>query len=774
MSRWITVANRLPFSLSSNKRQVVTSSGGLVSALSGVQTNGERIWVGCAPEGVTESDWAGLQGPLSESSSWIYHPIFPSNELYDAYYNNCGNDVLWPLLHYESQSVKFHDASWAAYREVNQMFANEIAKIAESDDLIWVHDFHLFLLPKMLKELRPELRIGFFLHVPFPSSEIFRQLPVREEILDSLLSCDLIGFHDYSYLRHFSSSLLRILGIESEFLSIRRGGHTTRLGVFPVSIDTDHFTKKSRDPKVRALTKDMAKNHFMFLGVDRLDYIKGLDLKLKAFRTLLRRFPEYKEKVSLLQVAVPSRKSVPMYMRLGREIARLVGEINGEFSTPNWSPIRYLHSSVTNDQLIALYKAADGLLVTSKRDGMNLVALEYVASQDSERPGVVLLSEFAGALSTLSHTIPVNPWDLEDTARKMQTAMEMPRQERLNRVQAMQGHLHRYTATDWAESFIAQLDKQAPESESRNKIARIGPENVQKLADRILSLNASRVVLFLDYDGTTVPIEAAPELATLSEESKKTLRSFCRYPWLDIVVVSGRDSRFLNTQFGDLPVRLAAEHGGKYFDPLTGRWKRRVHRSRSTWYPTALKIISDYTDRVPHTRIEKKQFAVAWHYRQAPPEYAEFQALKLAEELEFGLANLPVNILRGKKVIEVRAIEANKGSFADSYMEDILTNSVALAIGDDKTDEDLFLSTKGRGVSCKVGPGDTSADFVIPLQSQVMTVLEKLLAELDSHLNKGVVSGATSNSVVSSATIRTSTPMEQEKMNAMTAGLTQC
>ncbi|MEK7356971.1 MAG: trehalose-6-phosphate synthase, partial [Bdellovibrionota bacterium] len=445
------MANRLPFTLAADKKSVRTSSGGLVSALNGVKSRAEKIWIGCAPEGLTEAEWPILEEKVNQrSNGWKYRPVFIGEELYDGYYNRLCNDVLWPLLHYQPELVQFDDAAWKAYKEVNEKIAVEIASFAEDDDLVWIHDFHLFLVPKILRKLRPQLRTGFFLHVPFPSSEVFRQLPVREQILDSLLDANLVGFHDYSYLQHFGSAILRLLGLESNFVSVKRGSHTTRLGVFPVSIDTENFMKRANDPKVCALAKTFVKSQFQFLGVDRLDYMKGLDLKLKAFRELLVSHPEYQGRVSLLQVAVPTRTGVPVYMELARETARLIGEINGAFSTPTWTPIQYLHSSVTQDQLLALYAASDALLVTSKRDGMNLVALEYIASKRDDRPGVVVLSEFAGAISTLSHVLAVNPWDFEGTAKKMVQAIEMPRAEKLDRQRTMHQYLSRYTATTWA------------------------------------------------------------------------------------------------------------------------------------------------------------------------------------------------------------------------------------------------------------------------------------------------------------------------------------
>ena len=737
--RWITVANRLPFSISSSEKKITTSSGGLVSALNGVKTKGQRIWLGCAPENLSKAQWTEIQSQVQNKNSWKFHPLFPASSVYDLYYNGCCNDVLWPLLHYQSELVTFNKSSWEAYREVNQLVANEISSIAKSDDLIWIHDFHLFLVPQLLRKLRPELRIGFFLHVPFPSSEVFRQLPTREEILDSLLSANLVGFHDYSYLRHFCSSILRLLGLETEFLSVRRGAHTTKLGVFPVSIDTHQFQLRSKEEKINLLAKSMRKPTFVFLGVDRLDYMKGLDLKLKAFRILLQKFPQYRERVTLMQIAVPTRKGVPVYNRLARETARLTGEINGEFATPNWTPVQYIHSSVNNQQLIALYKSADALLVSSKRDGMNLVALEYIASQDREHPGVVLLSEFTGAISTLPYALAINPWDLEDTANKMHLAMEMPKQEKLFRLEAMQGFLQNYTATHWAETFITELERPATEATRENAKA-IDEQELTQLGEKIRLAQPKRIAIFLDYDGTLVPIQVTPDLAVIDQDTKNKIKMLSQLPWLDLIIVSGRDSRFLNTQFNDLPIWLAAEHGAKSYNPYTKKWKRRVHRNRAIWYPTALKIISDYASRVPHSHVEKKHFAIAWHYRQSPQEYGEFQARKLAEELESGLANFPVNILRGKKVIEVRSLEADKGVFALSHLEDVLPDSFPLVFGDDRTDEDLFRAIGQRGLSFKIGSGPTAANYVLESQADLLPFLTKLCRLLNIQMKKSIAS----------------------------------
>lgn len=741
MSRWVLVSNRLPFRLSTSGK-FAPSSGGLVSAIGGIRskTKTERVWVGGAPEGLTEAEWSKRKSSTSgtgqiSGGAWKHVPVFVEPGLYDTYYNGFCNDVLWPLLHYQNDLVKFSDSAWNAYVQVNDQFAREIVAHARRDDLVWVHDYHLFLLPRLIKRLRPDLRVGFFLHVPFPSSEVFRQLPAREAILESLLAADLVGFHDYSYLHHFCSSLSRILGIDSSFLSARHRGHLTKFGVFPVSIDTQALKTRAASKSVDRLTADFRRPGFLFLGVDRLDYIKGLDLKLLAFRTLLHRYPEVRGKCSLLQLAIPTRTGAPEYARLHQEINRMIGEINGMFSTPAWTPVHYIHNSVGNDELMALYRAADALLVTSKRDGMNLVALEYVAAQRADRPGVVLLSEFTGALSTLSHTLAINPWNTDDTADKMKLAMEMPKQEKAYRLSSMIQYLDRYTATDWAQSFLQDLARTPTDGIEAPRVFHPTRGAIDELAQRIVAqAPEQRIALILDYDGTLVPIEESPEAALLPPATREILRDFTRYRWLDLLVISGREKRFLLSQFESVPIAIAAEHGASFFDPRKGHWIGRVLQPRSGWYPAAVKILSDYTFRVPRSQIEKKHFSLAWHYRQSPPEYAEYMAKKLAEELAIGLANLPVTIIRGKKVVEVRAAEADKGVLVTWYLENRASNAFPLALGDDRTDEDMFRALKGRGLTFRVGITDTEADYSLEAQANVLPFISALLGQLDTLL----------------------------------------
>jgi trehalose 6-phosphate synthase/phosphatase len=719
--RWVIVSNRLPVSIDSKTRKIVQGSGGLVTALSNVKSKKETVWIGTLPGKTQEQILPrGLEVVNVEP------------DIYDRFYNGMSNDVLWPLFHYERQFVKFERRNWLAYIEVNRRFAEKILEIAKPDDLIWIHDFHLFMVPKFVKEKKRNLRIGFFLHIPFPSSEVFKELPVRKEILDGLIKADLIGFHDYSYLNHFCRSLSNTLGLDSSLLFVQTRNHRAQLGVFPVSIDAQKFQRKSNSPPVLKLAQDYAKRipRSLVLGVDRLDYIKGIDLKLLAFAEALRRNPEFIGKLSLLQVAVPSREDVEEYQNLKQQVEQLVGKINGEFGKPGYIPVHYMFKSISFGELVALYRRSQALFISSKRDGMNLVSLEFIASQPEEDPGVVLLSEFTGAIGTLSNVLSINPWDIDRTAEKIIEAVTMPVRQRIALQKPMMEYLQNYSATAWAESFLNRLERSyIPDV---HIIEEIKPS--QKTNKGMKSLykacKGAQVLVFLDYDGTLVPIQSHPDKAILTKDMKDVIRSLASDPSLEVIVVSGRDMNFLTKQLKGSRVSLAGEHGASYWN-IRSREKISLVRSDvRSWYYMAKRIMSDYASRVPHSFVEEKEYALSWHYRNSPSDFAGYQSRKLAEELGVGLSKYPVTILQGKKVIEARAIEANKGSFVRWYAENQWQiygdKKTIIALGDDATDEDMFTNLGENGISIRVGNGETKANYRLKKQEEVIELLKSI------------------------------------------------
>lgn len=723
MSRWIIVSNRLPFSFDEKTQKLGSSSGGLVTAIRGIKTKEEVVWIGSLPNNVPRE----LVKNYKDDDN--IHFSFPEldKDLYESYYNGFCNDVLWPILHYETDSVKFHPDRWDDYVEVNRIFAKHIAKTAKKDDIIWLHDFHLFLAPQMIKEINPKLKVGFFLHVPFPSSEIWRQLPCRKEILESMIHADLLGFHDFSYLRHFVSSVYNLLGIHSSLLEIKSKHNNTKLGVYPVSIDTQDFMAKAANRKTAKEIEryGLREKGFRYvLGVDRLDYSKGLLYKLEAFQRFLKDNPSHVGKVQLLQIAVPSRTEVPEYIKLRHDVERLVSEINGEFSNIDYIPVKYIFNSVSTHELMALYRACDILLVTSKRDGMNLVCLEYIAAQDPENPGVVMLSEFAGAASTLSHATLINPMNIQDTADKLNEALEVKQEERKRRHSTMFEYLKDYTATTWAGAFINHLKKKT--LESNPKLQDLG--SAQKLAQLKKYFKDQPTALLLDYDGTLTPIVNDPKDAFIKPRMKSLIKKLQAQEGMEVVIVSGRDSNFIQKQFEGIDCYLACEHGAKFYDYKKKKWRNLVSSSKTQWFTQAAQIIKEYTRRTPNSFFEKKNYAIAWHYRKSPQDFGEFQARKLVIDLEAGLSHLPVTVILGKKVVEVKSIEANKGYFSQWFAARYLKKEQKVfALGDDRTDEDMFTSLEARGKCVRVGPPEkTSATYYIEEQQDVYKTLKEL------------------------------------------------
>ncbi|KAK9459956.1 glycosyl transferase [Lipomyces oligophaga] len=462
----LVISNRLPITIKANEDggySFTMSSGGLVSALSGLKKSTTFTWFG----------WPGLEVPDDEKPRMVKQlrdefscvPVFLSDELADLHYNGFSNSILWPLFHYHPGEMNFDESAWEAYREANRLFAKAIADVVSDGDLVWVHDYHLMLLPAMLREeigsTKKNVKLGFFLHTPFPSSEIYRILPVRREVLDGVLHCDLVGFHTYDYARHFLSSCSRILGLPTVPNGVEFNGKMVEVGTFPIGIDPDKFTEALKKESVQKRISQLESKFEgvkLIVGVDRLDYIKGVPQKLHALEIFLTEHPEWIGKVVLVQVAVPSRQDVEEYQNLRAVVNELVGRINGRFGTVEFVPIHFMHKSVNFDELVALYAVSDACLVSSTRDGMNLVSYEYIACQQ-KRHGVMILSEFAGAAQSLNGSIIVNPWNTEELADSIYDAMTMSEDLRLLNQQKLFRYVSKYTAAYWGESFVNEMKR---------------------------------------------------------------------------------------------------------------------------------------------------------------------------------------------------------------------------------------------------------------------------------------------------------------------------
>jgi trehalose 6-phosphate synthase/phosphatase len=458
--RLLTVSNRLPITIvmEGGRPTVRRSSGGLATGLRDVHGRRNGVWIGWPglPADDVASDAAEIHRQMAELR---VRPVELGGDQARTFYEEVCNSVLWPVVHDRLDRLPLRIGGWDVYEEVNQRFADVVEHEWRPGDVIWVHDYQLMRLPHILRERLPDARIGFFLHVPFPNPEIFFALPVRRWLVEGLLGADLIGFQTRRWRGHFTAALRRLLGIEMDAdAHVRYGGRAIQLGIFPIGVDAATITSHAASLKVSAQVLSLRSAHErLILGIDRLDYSKGIPRRLIAFERFLTRHPEWHGRVRLIQLAVPSRGSVGAYRRFRREVEGVVGRINGRFATPSWTPIHYLHRSVDEVMLHALYRAADAMLVTPLRDGMNLVAKEFVAAR-SDEGGVLILSEFAGAADELTDALIVNPYDVDAVADTIQAALAMDPAERRRRMGRLRTQVSTHTVQRWADGFLTALE----------------------------------------------------------------------------------------------------------------------------------------------------------------------------------------------------------------------------------------------------------------------------------------------------------------------------
>lgn len=651
-------------------------------------------------------------------------PIFIDTRTYNRYYNGFCNATIWPLFHYFPSIVEFDEDSFLSYQEVNRMFADKILSILEPNDILWIHDYQLMVVPALIREKVPNATIGFFLHIPFPSFEIFRLLhrPWKEAIIGGMLGADLIGFHTHEYVQHFLKTVQMVQGHDSQYRNIVMKERIVKAEMFPLGIDFDKFHTADSNPKViQALEK--IRNNFhdkkIIFSVDRLDYTKGVTHRLSGFERFLDKHSEWRGKVVFILVIVPSRQIISKYNERKKLIEERVGRINGKYSSLEWQPIIYRYSNLSFEDLCALYQAADVGLITPIRDGMNLVAKEYVASQHER--GVLILSEFAGAANEMGEAILVNPMDKEEVAESVYAALTMPLTEQKQKVESLQKRLREYSVAHWVNDFLKQLDESI-EHQKAQLTKHITPEIRHSIVSQYKK--AKKRHLFLDYDGTLVPFSKHPKLAVPTENLIALLRSIASDARTQVTIISGRDSGTLEEWFNDLPVNLVAEHGASV-RLKDGKW--RHHREvDQTWKPIMRPTMELYKQRSPGSFLEEKTHTLAWHYRNVHPELGFIRSRELLDNLHHLVRNTPLQIIDGNKVIEVRISGVDKGAVAKQFLDQEAYDFI-LAVGDDKTDEDMFKALAGRAVTVKIGPGHTAAQYNLSNQAEVANLLHQLI-----------------------------------------------
>jgi len=722
-TRTLIVSSRLPVTVvrEGDALSLRASSGGLATGLAGVHEAGGGRWFG----------WLGPDAPATPEEERALAPALAERRItaisldaaeWKGFYEGYSNGLIWPLFHYATAQLPLEMRDFDAYAAVNQRFADAVAAEWQPGDRIWVHDYQLLLLPELLRRRLPAARIGFFLHIPWPSSEVFRQLPERERLLRGVLGADLIGFHTPSYLRHFASAILRLLGVRVDIDTATWRGRSVALGVFPMGIDAAGFAAAAAEPGVAREVDELRgeTGSRLLLGIDRLDYTKGILRRLVAFERLLEDRPELRGSVRLVQVAVPSREDVDAYQTLRRQAEERIGRIHGAFATPQWVPVHWLYRGIEREEVVALYRAADVLVVTPLRDGMNLVAKEFVATRTDE-DGVLVLSEFAGVAGELAEAIHVNPYDVAGMAEAFARALALPRAERRARMRAMRERVFAWNDTRWAESFLHALDAQAA-SGAAHAARYSQPEELEALVARARA--SERTVLLLDYDGTLVPFAPAPELALPDPSLRELLGRLGKTPGIEVHVVSGRGRESLERWLGDLPIVLHAEHGA--FVRHAGEWEARP-RPLDPSRERVLTILRDFAERTPGARVEEKESCLAWHYRGADAEFGERQARELEVHLRELLSNQPVEVIPGAKLIEVRPQGVHKGLVVADVAEIAAEGSLLIAIGDDRTDEDLFAALPPGSVAVHVGEGESIAALRVFDSDAVRELLGHLL-----------------------------------------------
>ncbi|KAI7744321.1 hypothetical protein M8C21_032737 [Ambrosia artemisiifolia] len=669
--RLLVVANRLPVSAVRRGEEswsLDVSGGGLVSALLGVKEV-EAKWIGWA--GVNVPDEPGQRALTKALAEKRCIPVFLDEDIVHQYYNGYCNNILWPLFHYlglpqedRLATTRSFQSQFAAYIKANEMFADVVNEHYEEGDVVWCHDYHLMFLPKCLKERNPNMKVGWFLHTPFPSSEIHRTLPSRSEILRAVLAADLVGFHNYDYARHFVSACTRIMGLEGTPEGVEDHGKLTRVAAFPIGIDSDRFIHALKSPQVQEHIKEL-KERFsgrkVMLGVDRLDMIKGIPQKILAFEKFLEENAYWRDKVVLLQIAVPTRTDVPEYQKLTSQVHEIVGRINGRFGTLTTVPIHHLDRSLDFFALCALYAVTDVALVTSLRDGMNLVSYEFVACQ-GDKKGVLILSEFAGAAQSLgAGAILVNPWNITEVAASIGQALNMSAEEREKR------HLHNYhhvtghTAQEWAETFVSELNDTVVEAQQRYR--QIPPHlPVEEAIERYLQSSNRLLILAIDTPDRPGGDQIREMDLKLHPDLKEPLKTLCSDPKTTVVVLSGSDRTVLDDNFGEYNMWLAAENG-MFLRSTKGDWMTTMpEHSNMEWVDSVKHVFEYFTERTPRSHFELRETSLVWNYKYADVEFGRLQARDMLQHLWTGpISNASVDVVQGSRSVEVRPVGVTKG-----------------------------------------------------------------------------------------------------------------
>lgn len=722
MPKTIIVSNRLPIKVTKENGHLKfkASEGGLATGLGSIYKSGNNLWIG----------WPGLlinQGierinVTEKLKDENMHPVFLTKDEIKNYYEGFSNETLWPIFHYFSQYSEYNETFWDYYVKVNQKFCDEVVSFVEPGDTLWIHDYQLLLLPEMIRHELPDLSIGFFLHIPFPSYEMFRLLPWRRELLNGMLGSDLVGFHTYDDMRHFLSSVSRLAGYGYSTGQVNKPDRKVIVDAFPMGIDYQKYAEAAASPETierEIRYRTSLGDQQLVLSIDRLDYSKGIPQRLKAFERFLYKYPEFKEKVSLVMLVVPSRDKVTKYQELKEEVDLLVGRINGQFGRIDWTPIHYFYRSLPLEALSGFYRMAHVALVTPMRDGMNLVCKEFIASKLNKK-GVLILSEMCGASKELSEAILINPNDINAMVQALYTALTMPEEEQIAHIDVMQKSLQRYNIHHWVNMFMERLEeiKATQKGLSTKYLDRKTIENTRKTVKK-----SEKTLFFLDYDGTLVEFSDTPDKATPDAELLQLLERLTSNDQFQVVIISGRDRNTLQEWLGHLNLDFIGEHG-VWLKERGSDW-RTLTKLSGNWKKEIMSVLELYVDRTPNSFIEEKDYSLVWHYRKVETGLGELRTRELSSHLKYLSSNMNLQVMEGDMVVEIKSAQVNKGRAAQQWIADFPSDFI-IAIGDDWTDEDTFSAMPEDALTIKVGSTSSIAKYNLNSSKEVRSFLTQL------------------------------------------------
>ncbi|KAI0986705.1 hypothetical protein GJ496_010909 [Pomphorhynchus laevis] len=741
MTRIIIVSNRLPITLSIDKSgslKIKHSVGGLATGIDSL-TSFDKLWIGWPGQAIENPDQQNTIKEKLKSINLV--PVYLSESDIQSYYYGFSNKTLWPHFHYFTQYTQYNYDFWKSYKEVNEKFADALNEVINvSEDIIWVHDYQLMLLPAYLRERFPNARIGYFLHIPFPSFETFRTLPWRKELLMGVLGADNIGFHTVGYFRHFLSAVYRICGYEHSFNRLFVNNRLINVDVFPMSIDYDKYANFECDNPipdwdVKKLKLDEAK---IVLSIDRLDYTKGIPSRIRAFEKFLYLYPEYRMKVTFVMVIVPCRTEVDCYQKLQEEIETLIGAVNGKLNSFSWSPIVYIARSFPFEQLCPMLREADVCLVTPLRDGMNLVAKEYVAAKDSSCNGVLILSEMAGASDELTDAVLVNPHDENDIVDAIYRALNMPIDQQRCQMKKLQNRVKSYNVHTWANLFVNKLEE----------IVDLGQENTIFQPDTNILFNIlssyhksrSRLIMF-DYDKSLLlhnHCDAVPDLSLI-----QLLTELCADQNNRVVITTFRDREAIDKHLGHIKrLDVSAEDG--HWKRLSGKWCQSLIPYKGWklhhWKNIVRSLILPIQSKTPGSSIVEKKTSIVWHFRGIAEELRDFRIREIRYELMYLIGNRDIEVIEGKESLEIKHAASKRVHSNHWWFENRARKlwDIVIVVGDDLRDQELFSianSYTDNSFTINVGMTSTIAKYSVPTVCKIRHLIKHFTSPLSKFKN---------------------------------------